>query len=95
MRVGGLGRKRYVKNGEGEERGSKQPPLLPIFKYGCHNEQIMKLSREEILHIARLARLGLTETELDRFREQLSDKLLSSKRMPGLKASNISSGSFV
>lgn len=55
----------------------------------------MKLSREEILHIARLARLGLTETELDRFREQQSDKLLSSKRMPGLKASNISSGSFV
>ncbi len=35
----------------------------------------MKLSREEVLHIARLARLGLTETELDRFREQLSDIL--------------------
>jgi len=35
----------------------------------------MKLSREEVLHIARLARLGLTETELDRFREQLSNIL--------------------
>ncbi|MCK4369313.1 MAG: Asp-tRNA(Asn)/Glu-tRNA(Gln) amidotransferase subunit GatC [Dehalococcoidales bacterium] len=32
----------------------------------------MKLSREEVLHIALLARLGLTEAELDRFMEQLS-----------------------
>jgi aspartyl-tRNA(Asn)/glutamyl-tRNA(Gln) amidotransferase subunit C len=35
----------------------------------------MKLSREEVLHIARLARLGLTETEVDRLREQLSNIL--------------------
>jgi len=35
----------------------------------------MKLSREEVLHIASLARLGLTETEVNRFREQLSDIL--------------------
>ena len=32
----------------------------------------MKLSREEVLHIARLARLGLTEAEVDRLSEQLS-----------------------
>jgi aspartyl-tRNA(Asn)/glutamyl-tRNA(Gln) amidotransferase subunit C len=32
----------------------------------------MKLSREDVLHIARLARLGLTESEIDRLREQLS-----------------------
>jgi len=32
----------------------------------------MKLSREEVLHIALLARLGLTETEVDRLSEQLS-----------------------
>ena len=32
----------------------------------------MKLSREEVLHIARLARLGLTEAEVDRIAEQLS-----------------------
>jgi len=37
----------------------------------------MKLSREEVLHIARLARLGLDEAEVDKFREQLS-KLLES-----------------
>ena len=35
----------------------------------------MKLSREEVLHIARLARLGLTEIEADRLREQLSNIL--------------------
>ncbi len=35
----------------------------------------MKLSREEVLHIARLARLGLNETEVDRLGEQLSNIL--------------------
>ena len=35
----------------------------------------MKLSREEVMHIALLARLGLTETEVDKLREQLSNIL--------------------
>ena len=35
----------------------------------------MKLSREEVLRIARLARLGVTEEDVDRFREQLSNIL--------------------
>ncbi len=35
----------------------------------------MKLSREEVLHITRLARLGLTEAEVDRLSEQLSNIL--------------------
>lgn len=35
----------------------------------------MRLSREEVKHIALLARLGLSEAELDRFREQLSNIL--------------------
>lgn len=35
----------------------------------------MKLSREEVLHIARLARLGLTEAEVVRLSEQLSNIL--------------------
>jgi len=35
----------------------------------------VKLSREDVLHIALLARLGLTEAEVDRFREQLSNIL--------------------
>jgi aspartyl-tRNA(Asn)/glutamyl-tRNA(Gln) amidotransferase subunit C len=36
---------------------------------------MMRLSREEVLHIARLARLGLTEADVDKFREQLSNIL--------------------
>ena len=35
----------------------------------------MKLSREEVLHIAHLARLGLAESEIDRLGEQLSNIL--------------------
>ena len=36
---------------------------------------VMKLSREEVLHIALLARLGLTEAEVNRLSEQLSNIL--------------------
>jgi aspartyl-tRNA(Asn)/glutamyl-tRNA(Gln) amidotransferase subunit C len=32
----------------------------------------MKLTREDVKHIALLARLGLTEEDIDKFREQLS-----------------------
>jgi len=35
----------------------------------------VKLSREDVLHIARLARLGLSEAEVEKFREQLSHLL--------------------
>lgn len=35
----------------------------------------MKLSREEVLHIARLARVALTEDEITRYSEQLSNLL--------------------
>ena len=35
----------------------------------------MKLSHEEVLHIARLAKLGLTEDEVDNMGEQLSNIL--------------------
>lgn len=37
----------------------------------------MKLSREEVLHIARLARLGLTDAEVDKLSQQLSNLLES------------------
>jgi aspartyl-tRNA(Asn)/glutamyl-tRNA(Gln) amidotransferase subunit C len=48
---------------------------LPVLRYGCYNDPIMKLSREEVLHIARLARVGLTEEDVNRLREQLSNIL--------------------
>ncbi len=35
----------------------------------------MKLSREQVLHVALLARLGLAEPEVEKFREQLSNIL--------------------
>jgi len=35
----------------------------------------MKLKREEVLHIAKLARVGVTDDEVERLREQLSDIL--------------------
>ncbi|MCJ7521335.1 MAG: Asp-tRNA(Asn)/Glu-tRNA(Gln) amidotransferase subunit GatC [Dehalococcoidia bacterium] len=35
----------------------------------------MELSREEVQHIARLARLGVDEADLDKFSVQLSDIL--------------------
>jgi aspartyl-tRNA(Asn)/glutamyl-tRNA(Gln) amidotransferase subunit C len=35
----------------------------------------LKLSREDVEHIALLARLGLSEEEIERFREQLSNIL--------------------
>ncbi len=35
----------------------------------------MKVSREEVLHIARLARVALTEAEITRMSEQLSNLL--------------------
>jgi aspartyl-tRNA(Asn)/glutamyl-tRNA(Gln) amidotransferase subunit C len=38
-------------------------------------EKFMKLSREEVLRIARLARLGLAEAEVTRLGEQLSNIL--------------------
>jgi len=35
----------------------------------------MKLSREEVIHIAALARMGLSEAEIEKAREQLSNIL--------------------
>ena len=35
----------------------------------------MKLSREEVLHIALLARLGLSDTDVEKFSQQLSNIL--------------------
>ena len=33
----------------------------------------MKIDREEVLHIARLARLGITDSDVDKLSEQLSN----------------------
>ena len=50
----------------------------------------MKLNREEVLHIALLARLGLTETEVDRLREQLSNILENFEVLQQVDTSGVS-----
>lgn len=49
----------------------------------------MKLSRDEVLHIARLARLGLTEAELDKFAEQLSGILEHFEVLQGVDTTDV------
>jgi aspartyl-tRNA(Asn)/glutamyl-tRNA(Gln) amidotransferase subunit C len=49
----------------------------------------MKLSREEVLHIALLARLGLTDAEVDIFREQLSNILENFEILQQIDTDNI------
>lgn len=49
----------------------------------------MKLSREEVLHIARLARLGLTPTEVERVSEQLSNILDNFQVLQRVDTSNV------
>jgi aspartyl-tRNA(Asn)/glutamyl-tRNA(Gln) amidotransferase subunit C len=49
----------------------------------------MKLSREEVLHIALLARLGLTETEVNSLSEQLSNILENFEVLQQVNTSSI------
>jgi aspartyl-tRNA(Asn)/glutamyl-tRNA(Gln) amidotransferase subunit C len=49
----------------------------------------MKLSREEVVHIALLARLGLSEEELEKFREQLSNILENFEILQQVDTSNV------
>jgi aspartyl-tRNA(Asn)/glutamyl-tRNA(Gln) amidotransferase subunit C len=50
----------------------------------------MSLTKEEVEHIAELARLELTEEEKERYREQLSDILDYATRLQALDTSAIS-----
>ena len=49
----------------------------------------MKLSREEVQHIALLARLGLSETEIEKFKLQLSDILENFKILQQADTNNL------
>jgi aspartyl-tRNA(Asn)/glutamyl-tRNA(Gln) amidotransferase subunit C len=49
----------------------------------------MKLSREEVLQIAELAKLSLTESELTAYAEQLSAVLEYASRLEQLDTANI------
>ena len=49
----------------------------------------MKLSREEVLHVARLARLAMTDEEVDRFGAQLSAILDHAARVSEVAADDV------
>jgi len=49
----------------------------------------MKLSREDVLHIALLARLGLSESEVEKFREQLSNILENFEVLQKVDTTNV------
>ena len=49
----------------------------------------MPISREEVLHVARLARLELNDEEVERFREQLSAILEAVSKVSELDLSDV------
>ena len=49
----------------------------------------MKLSREEVLHIAALAKVGVTDADVENFREQLSNILENFSALQKLDTSGI------
>ena len=49
----------------------------------------MKLSRDEVMHVARLARLAMTDDEVDRFGAQLSAILDHAARVSEVAADDV------
>jgi len=49
----------------------------------------MKLSREEVIHIATLARLGMSEADIEKAREQLSNILENFEVLKEVDTTNI------
>jgi aspartyl-tRNA(Asn)/glutamyl-tRNA(Gln) amidotransferase subunit C len=49
----------------------------------------MKLSREEVLHIAALAKVGVTEADVEKMREQLSNILENFEALQKLNTEKI------
>lgn len=50
----------------------------------------MELSREDVLHIARLARMGVSDEDVERFREQLSNILENFQALQQVDTANVS-----
>lgn len=49
----------------------------------------MKLSRDDVLHIARLARVGVTDDDIERFGEQLSHILENFEALQQVDTTNV------
>jgi aspartyl-tRNA(Asn)/glutamyl-tRNA(Gln) amidotransferase subunit C len=54
-----------------------------------------KISREEVLHVARLARLSFSPEEIERFTEQLSDILSYMEKLQELDTEDVEPTSHV
>jgi aspartyl-tRNA(Asn)/glutamyl-tRNA(Gln) amidotransferase subunit C len=52
-------------------------------------EIIMKLSREEVMHIATLTRLGMSEADIEKAREQLSNILENFEVLKEVDTTNV------
>jgi aspartyl-tRNA(Asn)/glutamyl-tRNA(Gln) amidotransferase subunit C len=52
-------------------------------------ESMARITRDEVLHVARLARLELSEDEVTRFQEQLSDILEAVSKVSELDLSDV------
>jgi aspartyl-tRNA(Asn)/glutamyl-tRNA(Gln) amidotransferase subunit C len=52
----------------------------------------MAISRDEVLHVARLARLELTDDEVERFREQLNAILEAVGKVSELDLADVEQG---
>ena len=50
----------------------------------------MKLSRDEVIHIAALARMGMSEAEIEKAREQLSNILENFEVLKEIDTTNVS-----
>ncbi len=55
----------------------------------------MSISREEVVHVATLARLGLTESEIELFREQLGSVLGHIETLAELDLSDVPPSALV
>ncbi|MEE8185774.1 MAG: Asp-tRNA(Asn)/Glu-tRNA(Gln) amidotransferase subunit GatC, partial [Thermodesulfobacteriota bacterium] len=49
----------------------------------------MKISRKEVVHVAKLARLALREEEIDMFARQLSDILTYVEKLSELNTNDV------
>jgi aspartyl-tRNA(Asn)/glutamyl-tRNA(Gln) amidotransferase subunit C len=49
----------------------------------------MKLKREEVLHIAALARIGVTDADVEKFQEQLSNILENFEVLKNVDTDNV------
>ncbi len=55
----------------------------------------MKISREEVVHVAKLARLALREEEIDMFARQLSDILTYVEKLSELNTNDVEPTSHI